>query len=95
MLFSSVERSESDFHIHIPLPFGLSSDSAHHSVLSRVLCVLGSIFALVIYFIHGINSVYVLIPVSQLLLPPTFSLNHAFVFVTVLATFNFGDYSFP
>ena len=57
-----------------PLLCKLSSYSGDHSILSRVLCVLYSIFSLVIYFIHSINSVYVLIPVSQLLLPPPFPL---------------------
>ena len=42
--------------------FRLPSHSGHHSAFSRVPCVY-SMFSLVIYVIHSINSVYVSIPI--------------------------------
>ena len=83
VLLSTVQQNESAIHIHISLlSFGLPPHSGCHSPLSRVpytiqyvliiynIIILLSIRYLVIYFIHIVNSIYALIPVSQLLPSP-------------------------
>ena len=66
VLVSTVQQKESAVHIHILLPDGLPSHSCHCGALAEcsVLC---SVFSLVLYFIYRIYSVYVSIPISQLL----------------------------
>ena len=49
--------------------FGFPSHLGHHRALSRVPCAIQSV--LIIRFIHGNNSVYRLIPISQFI-PPSF-----------------------
>ena len=51
-----------------PLPFGFPFHVGHHRALSRVP-ELYSMFSLIIYFIHSLNSVYASIPISQFLPP--------------------------
>ena len=57
---------------YIPSFFGFPSHLGHHSALSRVP-VLYSMFSLVVYFIHSVNSVYVSNPISQFLPSPPLS----------------------
>ena len=55
-----------------PSFFGFPSHFSHHRALNRVP-MLYSRFSLVICLIHGINSVYMSITISQLIPPPTLS----------------------
>jgi len=68
------------------LPLGFPPHSDHYSALSGVLCAIEyalmviSLYKILIYLIHSLNSVYVSISISQFLLVPSFFLGiHIFV----------------
>ena len=70
VLVSTVQQDESAIHIHRSPPFWTSfpfRSPFTMSELSGVPCTVYSMFPLVIYFMHSFNSIYVSMPVSQLL----------------------------
>ena len=76
LLYSKVNQLEVYIYSHF---FGFPSHLGHHIALSRVPCAL-QYFALIIYFIHSINSVYKTVPIPQFLPPTPFPLGvHTFV----------------
>ena len=85
VLVYTVKQNESANTYIYPFPFGLPSHSGHHSALSRVPCAIQHV--LISYFIHGINSVCVLIPVSQLLPSPLSTLVSIHLFSTFVSLF--------
>ena len=63
-----------------PFPFGLPFHSGRHTELSRISCAIQQVLISHL-FIHRINSVYVLIPISQFLAPTLPSPWHLYIFV--------------
>ena len=85
LVYTAKQNESANTYIY-PLPFGLPSHSGHHSALSRVPCAIQHV--LINYFIHGINSVCVLIPVSQLLPSPLSTLVSIYLFSTFVSLFS-------
>lgn len=85
VLVYTVKQNESATRIHTSPPFGPPPHSGHHSALSGAPCATG--YVLVSYFIHSINSVCVLIPVSQLLPSPLSTLVSIHLFSTFVSLF--------
>ena len=80
--FTTWATRKSATHIHILLFFGFPSYLGHYRALSRVH-VLYSRFSLVICFIHSISSVYMSIPISQVI-PSILSFSSQYPYVCSL-----------
>ena len=85
VLVYTVKQNESATRIHTSLPSGPPPHSGHHSALSGAPCA--TRYVLISYLIHSINSVCVLIPVSQLLPSPLSTLVSIHLFSTSVSLF--------
>ena len=81
-LFTTWATRESARHIRILLFFGFPSYLSHYRALSRVH-VLYRRFSFVICFIHSISSVYLSVPISQII-PPILSFSSQYPYVCSL-----------
>ena len=83
LLYSTVNQP---YVYTFPLFFGFLFHLGHHKELSRVACAY-SRFSLVIHFIYSIKSVYMSIPISQVIPSPPFPLGIHMFFSTSVSLF--------